>query len=236
VRITGGGRAAVRWTSDLVRGTQPYADRVVNYRPGDRVELVVTGDRLTDLRPGDQGTVTRYDRERQMVYVDWDTGSKLSMCLDADDVVRTVGLAELDADGPAVDPEAPTRSALGTPPGGPRPTAGEATPAVVAAAHLAAATLLGVERSTLDDEDLASLRWIIDRVVGCVTLERIEGNLSAVGRVVGAVGRHGNDVPAGEAVDAVLLRVLLEPSGDRVLWPLDMLIAAHQQECLFDVR
>jgi hypothetical protein len=31
------------------------------YQPGDRIALVATGDTCTRLRPGDQGTVTRWD-------------------------------------------------------------------------------------------------------------------------------------------------------------------------------
>ncbi|MEV0135422.1 hypothetical protein AB0H83_44110 [Dactylosporangium sp. NPDC050688] len=37
------------------------------------------------------------------------------------------------------------------------------------------------------------------------------------------------------SVHAAYLHVQLEPGGDRVLWPLDDLIAAQQQECLFEL-
>ncbi|BFU47721.1 DUF4314 domain-containing protein [Krasilnikovia sp. MM14-A1004] len=58
------------------------------YQPGQRVALVHTIDPHTDLRPGDAGTVRRHDQHLHIVHVDWDSGSSLSMCLDAGDRVE----------------------------------------------------------------------------------------------------------------------------------------------------
>ncbi|GIM90115.1 DUF4314 domain-containing protein [Paractinoplanes toevensis] len=60
------------------------------FRPGQRVRLEHTNDPHTDLRPGDTGTVRRHDEQQQTVYVDWDSGSTLSMCLDAGDRITAV--------------------------------------------------------------------------------------------------------------------------------------------------
>jgi hypothetical protein len=60
------------------------------YRPDERIELVHTDDPYTTLRPGDQGTVVRHDDMLATVYITWDNGSTLSMCLDAGDRIRPV--------------------------------------------------------------------------------------------------------------------------------------------------
>ena len=56
--------------------------------PGQRIALVHTDDPYTALQPGDTGTVRRYDPDQNMVAVAWDSGSNLSMCLDAGDRIR----------------------------------------------------------------------------------------------------------------------------------------------------
>ncbi|RZU51255.1 uncharacterized protein DUF4314 [Krasilnikovia cinnamomea] len=58
------------------------------YQPGQRVALVHTSDPHTDLRPGDTGTVRRHDQQLNTVHIDWDSGSSLSMCLDAGDRIE----------------------------------------------------------------------------------------------------------------------------------------------------
>ncbi|KAB1989833.1 DUF4314 domain-containing protein [Streptomyces triticiradicis] len=58
------------------------------YKKGDRVALVHTTDPYTDLTPGDEGTVCRYDANLSQLSVNWDSGSKLSMLLDDGDEVR----------------------------------------------------------------------------------------------------------------------------------------------------
>ncbi|WP_063763868.1 DUF4314 domain-containing protein [Actinoplanes subtropicus] len=70
----------------------------MTYRSGQRIVLVHTDDPFTDLRPGDKGTVTAFDAHQQMVAVSWDSGSELSMCLDAGDRIRV--LAEPAEPGP----------------------------------------------------------------------------------------------------------------------------------------
>lgn len=52
------------------------------YRKGQRVKLVATDDPHTELRPGDQGTVRRWDARLGHLDVDWDSGSRLSLVLD----------------------------------------------------------------------------------------------------------------------------------------------------------
>jgi len=50
------------------------------FEEGDRVELVVTDDPATRLRPGDQGAVRRVHRDPwPAIDVAWDSGSTLSM-------------------------------------------------------------------------------------------------------------------------------------------------------------
>ncbi|MGC5054641.1 DUF4314 domain-containing protein [Micromonospora sp. DT48] len=58
---------------------------MTSYEAGQRVALVHTSDPHTLLRPGDTGTVRRHDQRHNIVEVTWDSGSTLSMCLDAGD-------------------------------------------------------------------------------------------------------------------------------------------------------
>ena len=69
---------------------------------GDRVALEHTDDPHTRLRPGDEGTVTRYAPGRGPVGkgqldVSWDSGSTLSMLLDDGDRVRLLAPAPGEA-------------------------------------------------------------------------------------------------------------------------------------------
>jgi hypothetical protein len=57
---------------------------------GDRVALEHTDDPGTRLRPGDEGTVTRYDPGPGQLDVRWDSGSTLSMLLNDGDRVRLI--------------------------------------------------------------------------------------------------------------------------------------------------
>ena len=57
---------------------------------GDRVALEHTDDPHTRLRPGDEGTVTRYDPGPGQLDVRWDSGSTLSMLLNDGDRVRLI--------------------------------------------------------------------------------------------------------------------------------------------------
>jgi hypothetical protein len=203
---------------------------MVYFRQGDKVELVRTTDVLTELCPGDQGVVTRFDFERQMVYIDWDGGSKLSMCLGAGDQIRTIqSVAGIDG---VVDAE---------PVGAYDRRAGQAEDVVPSPLHAdvpaqdAGVVLRRLDRTGLDTDDLISLAWIIDRVDRRASLERVEGNLSSVGRIAGVVIRDPEAASDLADVRTTYLQVQLVPSGDQVLWPLNDLIAAQQQECLFEL-
>ncbi|MEV6487245.1 DUF4314 domain-containing protein [Actinoplanes sp. NPDC051633] len=61
------------------------------YQPGQRIALVHTDDPYTHLRPGDTGTVQR--QVQATVYISWDNGSTLAMCLDAGDRIRPLPTA-----------------------------------------------------------------------------------------------------------------------------------------------
>ena len=58
---------------------------MTSYEIGQRVALVHISDPHTLLRPGATGTVRRHDQRHNIVEVTWDSGSTLSMCLDAGD-------------------------------------------------------------------------------------------------------------------------------------------------------
>ncbi|MEU8299722.1 DUF4314 domain-containing protein [Micromonospora sp. NPDC048909] len=68
-----------------------------NYRKGNRVALEYTTDSHTRLRPGDEGTVRRYDPQTQVLEVAWDGGSRLSLLLGEGDRVRPVPTSVTDA-------------------------------------------------------------------------------------------------------------------------------------------
>ncbi|MEW2427796.1 DUF4314 domain-containing protein [Micromonospora sp. NPDC047644] len=72
----------------------------MTYQPGQRVALVHTSDTHTQLRPGDTGTVRRYDQQQNIVEITWDSGSALSMCLDAGDRIQPVTTTPPPAGGP----------------------------------------------------------------------------------------------------------------------------------------
>ena len=75
-------------------GAQPPVPEVTDVRDtfmrGDRVALERTDDPDTRLRPGDEGTVTRYDPKPGQLDVRWDSGSTLSMLLNDGDRVRLI--------------------------------------------------------------------------------------------------------------------------------------------------
>ena len=57
------------------------------YPPGCRVELIRMPDPQTNLKPGDQGTVTIVD-DIGTIHVRWDNGSSLGVAYRADKVKR----------------------------------------------------------------------------------------------------------------------------------------------------
>ncbi|MEV6932239.1 DUF4314 domain-containing protein [Dactylosporangium sp. NPDC051485] len=73
----------------------------MQYEPGQRVALVHTSDPHTELRPGDEGTVRRYDAGQRRVDVTWDSGSNLSMLLDSGDAITPILAGPWDAASPA---------------------------------------------------------------------------------------------------------------------------------------
>jgi len=75
-----------------------------HWQRGDRVALVATDDPDTRLRPGDQGTVTRWDPAQEQLHVRWDSGSTLSMLPGEGDQVRLIARA---ADEDGTEPEDP---------------------------------------------------------------------------------------------------------------------------------
>ena len=85
----------------------------MTFQPGERITLVHTNDPHTRLRPGDKGTVTGHDHgpAGELVHVAWDDGSRLSMCLDAGDIIDRIP--------PAPAGPGPTRAAAGDRPGEP---------------------------------------------------------------------------------------------------------------------
>ncbi|QGN49793.1 DUF4314 domain-containing protein [Micromonospora sp. WMMC415] len=62
----------------------------MTYQRGDRVALEHTGDPHSRLRPGDEGTVRRYNPHLRVLDVDWDSGSRLSLLLDDGDRARRI--------------------------------------------------------------------------------------------------------------------------------------------------
>ncbi|MBQ0977881.1 DUF4314 domain-containing protein [Micromonospora sp. M61] len=75
----------------------------MTYRPGQRVALVHTSDPHTQLRPGDTGTVRRHDQQQNIIEVTWDSGSILSMCLDAGDRIQPVTTTPPPTGGPVAE-------------------------------------------------------------------------------------------------------------------------------------
>ncbi len=71
------------------------------FERGDRIALVHTDDPDTRLRPGDEGTVTRYDPKLAQLSVSWDSGSTLSMLLNEGDRVRLISPASEAGTGEA---------------------------------------------------------------------------------------------------------------------------------------
>ncbi|CRK56936.1 hypothetical protein [Alloactinosynnema sp. L-07] len=68
------------------------------FQKKDRVELVNTTDAHTDLKPGDQGTVTFVD-DMGTVHIRWDNGSSLGMSTQDGDVIARIDAAAVAGDG-----------------------------------------------------------------------------------------------------------------------------------------
>lgn len=59
--------------------------RRARYMPGIRVELVSMNDPYSDLKPGDQGSVTCVD-DTGTVFINWDNGSTLGAAYGEDEI------------------------------------------------------------------------------------------------------------------------------------------------------
>jgi len=46
---------------------------------GDRVELVFINDTMTKLEKGSKGTVSKIEKEQELIWIDWDNGEKLAL-------------------------------------------------------------------------------------------------------------------------------------------------------------
>jgi len=100
---TAGAVVTDAWTGEQL-GTRPpvselhvwltWVCEVANVRGrferGDRVALEFTDDPHTRLRPGDEGTVTRYAPKLRQLDVNWDSGSTLAMLVNDGDRVRLI--------------------------------------------------------------------------------------------------------------------------------------------------
>jgi hypothetical protein len=143
------------------------------YQPGQRVALVHTTDLYTDLRPGDTGTVRRHHPHRNTVDVDWDSGSRLSMCLDDGDRIEPLDQATTDAPGssPAAYPAPPQADPVHA---GPRvpDEPGDDTPAW-------AATLARLAEAAADAGRGVAEWWAQDAVGG-----RSSGDVPATARKI----------------------------------------------------
>jgi Domain of unknown function (DUF4314) len=83
------------------------------YQRGDRIALVRTDDPGTRLRPGDQGTVTRWDPTQGQLHIRWDSGSTLTMLPGEGDQVRLLAPAAGQDGTGSEDPLAARAAELG---------------------------------------------------------------------------------------------------------------------------
>jgi hypothetical protein len=63
--------------------TDSTGEQMTIYQPGQRVALVHTNDPATRLGAGATGTVRRHDPRSDIVDVDWDSGARKPMRLNA---------------------------------------------------------------------------------------------------------------------------------------------------------
>ena len=81
-----------------------------HWQRGDRVALVATDDPDTRLRPGDEGTVIRWDPAQEQLHVRWNSGSTLSMLPGEGDQVRLLARAAGEDGTEPEDPGEPDDS------------------------------------------------------------------------------------------------------------------------------
>jgi len=46
---------------------------------GDRIELIEINDTMTKLENGSKGTVSKIEKEQELIWIDWDNGEKLAL-------------------------------------------------------------------------------------------------------------------------------------------------------------
>ena len=46
---------------------------------GDRIELIEISDTMTKLEKGSKGTVSKIEKEQELIWIDWDNGEKLAL-------------------------------------------------------------------------------------------------------------------------------------------------------------
>lgn len=51
---------------------------------GDRVELIEMDDTMTELKPGDKGTVFKIDENQELIWINWDNGEQLALLIGVD--------------------------------------------------------------------------------------------------------------------------------------------------------
>jgi hypothetical protein len=51
---------------------------------GDRIELIEINDTMTKLEKGSKGTVSKIEKEQELIWIDWDNGEKLALLADID--------------------------------------------------------------------------------------------------------------------------------------------------------
>ncbi|MFG3645070.1 DUF4314 domain-containing protein [Micromonospora sp. NPDC047762] len=168
------------------------SESTMTYQPGQRVALVHTSDPHTQLRPGDAGTVRRHDQQQHIVEITWDSGSALSMCLDAGDRIQPVTTTPPATGGP-VDEAAGWAAAL-------RRMGAAGIEAGHTAAEWWAQDTIGTRASS--DTRLAARRVLAG--IG-------EGDPA----VLGALPRYTS---AGEAVDTAGWELFADATGDATGW------------------
>jgi hypothetical protein len=60
------------------------ADKKISVKIGSRIKLIETDDTWTNLEKGSKGTVVKFDKDQDLIWVKWDTGEKLALIIGVD--------------------------------------------------------------------------------------------------------------------------------------------------------
>jgi hypothetical protein len=60
------------------------ADKEISVKIGSRIKLIETDDTWTNLEKGSMGTVVKFDKDQDLIWVKWDTGEKLALIIGVD--------------------------------------------------------------------------------------------------------------------------------------------------------